>query len=51
MTNGALAPMEIEARLVAKGWDVLNMKAVRFVVLIIDLQMKSPSNEKGEAVD
>lgn len=51
MTNGALARMENEARLVAQGWEVLNMKAVRFVVLSTDLQMKSPANEQGEAVD
>jgi len=51
MTNDALARMEIVARLVEQGWDVLNMEAVRFVVLSIDLQMKSPAKKQGEAVD
>ena len=47
MTNDAFARVEIDALLVAQGWDVLNTNAVRFVVLKIDLQVKSPANEQG----
>jgi hypothetical protein len=51
MTNDAIARLGIDARPVAQGWEVLNMKVVRFVVLSIDLQMKSLANERAEAVD
>lgn len=47
MTNDAFARLEVDARLVAQGWDVLNAKATQCVVLNFDLQVKSPANEQG----